>query len=262
MVFEKQRAFAKVLSFLSRKNFIYTHTHTSRVCFFPEKKEEKFKTKGFCRGIKRFCCGGNLDRNKQKMIEDIIGEEQPLINNAKDNGSSSSSSSSLLPTLKKTVGFVALAGATVLATAGTMSKMDNSEQQKRSFPWLGSVDGYPTETYSDPSNFDQSIAGKKKGKNFQSFFTFGKSGGTSIEIYGWRVSKLGSCNSEGIGFDEDRLEIAPAWVVENRKTFTRRRRRDMKNSFVTVRNPYARAESEFAWFKARYFHRSPLGRGL
>lgn len=203
---------------------------------------------------------GDLDTTHRKMIENSVGEEQPLINGNHNNGSSSSSSS--LPTLKKTVGFVALAGATVLATAGTMSKMNNSEQQKRSFPWLGSVDGYPTETYSDPTNFDQSIAGKKEGQEFPIFLHIPKSGGTSVEsMVGAVGGKLGSCNSEDLGLTRP-FEIAPAWVVGKSEDFhSPPATRHLKNSFVSVRNPYARAESEFAWFKARYFHESPLDAG-
>ena len=168
--------------------------------------------------------------------------------------------------LKRAVGFVAIAGATVVATAGTMGRMTSSSASgvrgTRFVPWLGSVDGYPTETYSNPTKFDQSVAGKKEGDDFPIFLHIPKSGGTSVEsMVGVVGGKLGSCNSEDLGFTRP-FEIHPAWVVGKSEDFhSPPKVRHLANSFVTVRNPYARAESEFAWFKARYFHDDPLDEG-
>jgi hypothetical protein len=196
-------------------------------------------------------------------------EQQPLLTatTTKDASSEKRSATSSFPSMKKTVGLVALAGATVLATAGTMRKMSSSsgsssEALNGRFPWLGSVNGYPTETYSDPSNFDQSIAGKVEGKDFPIFLHIPKSGGTSVEsMVGAIGGKLGSCNSEDLGLTRP-FEIDPAWVVGKSEDFhSPPAMRHLPNSFVTVRNPYARAESEFAWFKARYFHDQPLDAG-
>ena len=43
-------------------------------------------------------------------------------------------------------------------------------------PWLGSVDGYPTETYSNPAQFDHSVAGKKEGVDFSNLSSHSKIG--------------------------------------------------------------------------------------
>ena len=230
-------------------------------------------------------------------FEDALSEAQPLISAAKATAKASSGTTTttisknffvdssgtqqtLLPftttplgwwwssSLKRAVGVVAIAGATVcVATAGTMmggriSGGGGGVQLSREVPWLGSVDGYPTETYSNPAQFDHSVAGKKEGEDFPIFLHIPKSGGTSVEsMVGVVGGKLGSCNSEDLGFTRP-FEIHPAWVVGKAEDFhSPPKARHLANSFVTVRNPYARAESEFAWFKARYFHDDPLDEG-
>ena len=200
-------------------------------------------------------------------------EAQPLISAASSKGtpttiSQSSASSSSSSSLKRAVGVVAIAGATA-CVAGTMmggripgGGGGGGGGGGVQWPWLGSVDGYPAETYSNPALFDRSVAGKKEGDDFPIFLHIPKSGGTSVEsMVGVVGGKLGSCNSEDLGFTRP-FEIHPAWVVGKSEDFhSPPKERHLANSFVTVRNPYARAESEFSWFKARYFHEDPLDEG-
>ena len=200
-----------------------------------------------------------------KDFEEDASEAQPLISAASSgtpttisqSGASSSSSS-----LKRAVGVVAIAGATACVAGTMMGGRISGGVGGVQRPWLGSVDGYPTETYSNPAQFDHSVAGKKEGDDFPIFLHIPKSGGTSVEsMVGVVGGKLGSCNSEDLGFTRP-FEIHPAWVVGKSEDFhSPPKERHLANSFVTVRNPYARAESEFAWFKARYFHDDPLDEG-
>jgi len=212
-------------------------------------------------------------RATKDFFKEDASEAQPLISSAASSiGTprttiSQSSASSFTSSLKRAVGVVAIAGATA-CVAGTMmggrissgGGVGGGVFQRP--PWLGSVDGYPTETYSNPAQFDHSVAGKKEGDDFPIFLHIPKSGGTSVEsMVGVVGGKLGSCNSEDLGFTRP-FEIHPAWVVGKSEDFhSPPKERHLANSFVTVRNPYARAESEFAWFKARYFHEDPLDEG-
>ena len=73
--------------------------------------------------------------------------------------------------------------------------------------------------------------------------------------------KLGSCNSEDLGLTRP-FEIAPAWVVGKSEDFhSPPATRHFKNSFVPVRNTYARAEAEFEWFKGRNVHEPAMEAG-
>jgi hypothetical protein len=208
-------------------------------------------------------------------------EMAPLIASSSSNESSSSislsSSSSAQGGMMKKIArtTTALACAATFATIATMSSsssrtnnnnnnndyskyfLNRNPQQK-----LGAVNGYPTSTYSHPENFDMSLFQKKEGRDLPIFLHIPKSGGTSVEsMVGSVGGKLGSCNSADLGGTRP-FEIDKAWVVGHAEDFhSPPAMRHLPNSFVTVRNPYARAESEFAWFRARYFSETPLDRG-
>ena len=184
-----------------------------------------------------------------------------------DEGGIFSSASATVVVLKRTLVVLAVAGVTVLAVAQQQQRGGEGQRNEMfsaKYSRLGKagVSGYPTSTYSVPKLFDMNVFQKKEGVDFPIFLHIPKSGGTSVEsMVGVVGGKVGSCNSADLGGTRP-FDIERAWVVGGAEDFhSPPSERHLKNSFVTVRNPYARAESEFAWFRARYFSDQPLDVG-
>ena len=154
---------------------------------------------------------------------------------------------------------------TTLGIAGvstpTLKTIGGGRRSQKTHVLLGA---YPPETYArDTSKYDANLQSKTEGEELPVFVHIPKAGGTSVEsMVGQAGGKIGSCNS-GDTAGKRPFDLSEPWVRGGSEDMHTPPATYLENGFTTVRNPYARMESEFLWGVARYtpdkYDQMPVG---